>query len=525
MYNPSFSLDIPDNEETPIAKLVIAHQILNCTRCPLVSRCSFTRNLSNMAIEGKVDVDVIETLSACRLTNLKTMINTIRESGNNKEFINKLLNLLIKEGVKSHLKVELFKEGSIIGMDGFSLILDNTKLMNGQFAISSPNLTVEDGECIIKLHRINNDYLSYLIELVSRVVPNSEYSLSSLLLSREKFLSLFIEDPMLRSSLILASLGLGDLALIILNQEVEDIFITQDSIYINHSGYGVCRIINADAQFIARQFLKIANISGVRVSVDNPSGKFSLMVGNKKLRISVDRWPLVEGLSVHVRLHKRPFTINELINLGSISIEEAGRLIIALRDGFSILIMGPPSSGKTTLLNALDMALPLNLRRIYIDETDESLELPAPSVKVKSIVGKTEEVLKSLHRGYGVLIIGELRERDHFEALIHGINAGLQVLGTTHADSDESLMNRLRAFSLSELIDLRRFMLVTMEKVGSTRRVKSIIYPKNFNPAQQKINAVINSIMRLSNINNDYVEYSIQLNKLLSNIGEGNEHK
>ncbi|WP_444823199.1 ATPase, T2SS/T4P/T4SS family [Vulcanisaeta sp. JCM 14467] len=234
---------------------------------------------------------------------------------------------------------------------------------------------------------------------------------------------------------------------------------------------------------------------------------------------------MVEGLSVHVRLHKRPFTINELINLGSISIEEASRLIIALRDGFSILIMGPPSSGKTTLLNALDMALPLNLRRIYIDETDESLELPAPSVKVKSIIGKTEEVLKSLHRGYGVLIIGELRERDHFEALIHGINAGLQVLGTTHADSDEALMNRLRAFSLSELINLRRFVLVTMEKISSTRRVRSIIYPQKFNPTQQEINTVINSLMRLNNVVDDYVRYSIQLNKLLSGVGEDDEHK
>lgn len=227
---------------------------------------------------------------------------------------------------------------------------------------------------------------------------------------------MFINDHALRSLIILASLGLGDLAPIILDQNVEDIFITQDSIYVNHSERGMCKVMNANPQLVAGQFLKIANISGIRVSVDNPSGKFSIAISGKKLRISVDRWPLVEGLSVHVRLHKKPFTINDLINIGSISIKEASRLIAALRDGFSMLIMGPPSSGKTTLLNALDMALPLNLRRIYIDETDESLELPTPSVKVKSIIGKTEEVLKSLHRGYGVLIIGELRERDHFEA-------------------------------------------------------------------------------------------------------------
>ncbi|WP_054842322.1 ATPase, T2SS/T4P/T4SS family [Vulcanisaeta distributa] len=499
MKIPESLLGIPEGREVILTKLVIAHQILSCIRCPLINRCEFTKKLSNMAMEGKIDIDAIETLSTCEFTNLKSLLNAVRNSGSNEGFISRVLNLLIKYGTKSHLRIESFKEGLIITMDGFSLVIDNVKSVSRQSMASSFNTMVKDGECLIELHKINNDYLNYLVELVSRVVPNNEYSLSSLLSSREIFLSMLIDDSTLKSSLVLASLGLGDLAPLILSQEVEDIFITQDSVYINHSMYGgVCRVINADAQAIARQFLKIANISGVRVSVDNPSGKFSIMVGNKRLRVSVDRWPLVEGLSVHVRLHKKPFTINELIDLGSISIEEAGELILALRHGLNILIMGPPSSGKTTLLNALDMALPLNLRRIYIDETDESLELPTSSVKVKSIIGKTEEVLKSLHRGYGVLIIGELRERDHFEALIHGVNAGLQVLGTTHADGVESLMNRLRAFSLNELIDLGKFVLVTMERTNSMRRVKSIIYPKSFNPGRWEINAVINALMRVA---------------------------
>lgn len=142
MYNPTLPLELSDGKETPITKLVIAHQILNCIKCPLVSRCSFTRDLSNMAAEGKVDVDAIETLSACGSANLKTVVSIIRRSGNGKEFINKLLNLLIKEGVRSRLRVELFKEGSIIVMDGFSLVLDNAKSLNGQFNISLPNLMV-----------------------------------------------------------------------------------------------------------------------------------------------------------------------------------------------------------------------------------------------------------------------------------------------------------------------------------------------------------------------------------------------
>ena len=180
--------------------------------------------------------------------------------------------------------------------------------------------------------------------------------------------------------------------------------------------------------------------------------------------------------------------------------------------------MGPPSSGKTTLLNALDMTLPLNLRRIYIDETDESLELPAPSVKVRAIIGKTEEVLKSLHRGYGVLIIGELREREHFEALIHGVNAGLQVLGTTHADSVEALMGRLRVFSLSDVVNYNRFIMVIMRKVDAVRRVKEIIYTPGFEPGKGQLDRISDIIMKLRY--DDYVSFASQLSNILSKLGD-----
>ncbi|WP_054844313.1 ATPase, T2SS/T4P/T4SS family [Vulcanisaeta souniana] len=420
------------------------------------------------------------------------------------------------------MKVVMLKEGFIIGMNDFSLIVDRNLAMTNDSAIFLSRLVNDNDDCLLELIRIDNEYLNYLIELTRRVVPSGDYSLSSLLGSRERFLSRFIINDSLRASLLLASIGLGgDLAPIILNANVEDIFITQDSMYINHSKYGICRVLNADPQVIARQFLRIANISGIRISTDNPSGKFSIIINGKRLRVTVDRWPLVEGVSVHVRLHKKPFTISDLVVAGSVNAVEAGRLVMAVRSGYNILIMGPPSSGKTTLLNALDMALPLNLRRIYIDETDESLELPTPSVKVKSLIGKTEEVLKSLHRGgYGILIIGELREREHFEALIHGFNAGLQVMATTHAESIESLVTRLRAFLLSDLIDLSKFVLVTMERVRSTRRVKSIIYPQSFNPDQGKIDVITNIITKMRHYGNSYVNYSIQLNNALGNLGD-----
>jgi len=502
-----------------IARLVIAHQVINCIKCPVLSRCGFTKSLSIMAMEGYLDPDAIEFMNSCASVSVRDLLNIMNKQ-DSKDFVNKLLSISItRRKINNALRIWAYKEGSAISIGDLSIVVDNTALPNNEVNLAlSFDVNVDGNNCSVTLNKIKNEYLNHLTNLVSKVVPNNDYSLSSLLESRNKFLGMFLKDENLRSAIILAGFGLGDLTPLILNQDIEDIFITQDSVYINHSEYGICKVINTNPQLIAKQLLKLANISGIRISTDNPSGKFSININGKRLRITIDRWPLVEGVSVHIRLHKKPFTVSDLVRIGTIDPIDASKLILALRSGYNILIMGPPSSGKTTLLNALDMTLPLNLRRIYIDETDESLELPAPSVKVRAIIGKTEEVLKSLHRGYGVLIIGELREREHFEALIHGVNAGLQVLGTTHADSVEALMGRLRVFSLSDVVNYNRFIMVIMRKVDAVRRVKEIIYPPGFEPGKGQLDRISDIIMKLRY--DDYVSFASQLSNILSKLGD-----
>ncbi len=502
------------NKKSLVARLVITHQVLNCLFCNQLTNCNVTKSLTKIAMTGFLDPDAIETMGSCGYFNTKEITNLIRRA--DEDVVSNLLRLLLRRVSRRTRGFYVFREGSIINLGDYLLVIDKEDSRASPISLAeSYEFKTLGSDCVVLLNKVHNDYLNYLLNVVSKVVPNGEYSLSSLIQARERFLSAFIEDEGVISALLLASLGLGDLSPLLLSQDIEDVFITHDALYINHVKYGICRVLNADPRSLAVQFLKLANAGGIRVSVDNPSGKFSLSIGGRKVRVVIDRWPLVEGIAVHIRLHKRAFTITDLVNLGTIDLLNASKLILAVRSGYGVLIMGPPSSGKTTLLNALDMAMPLRMRRIYVDEVDESLELPVPNVKVKSLVGKVEEILKSLHRGYGVLIIGELREREHFEALIHGANAGLQVLGTTHASDDQSLMNRLRAFSLHDMIDLSKYVLVVMEKVNNIRRVKSITYPPGFNPSQKQLTALSEIITKLSGVG-DYVKYAVQLDKLIT---------
>lgn len=389
-----------------------------------MSDCLITRALSRSAIAGKLALDALELITSCTRRDLRRILGIAKGNGNP----------WVMYAAELH--------GNIIR--------------------------------IIPMH---NEYLGLLAAAVSRFVP-SEGGLEELIRVRERVLRRFLDEEHI-PPVLLSSLGIGELSPLLTMRDIEDIYITHDSIYANHASQGMCKVLGVDPEGLGKRILKLANISGGLINIEKPSGKFSIRLGGVPLRFTVDMWPIVDSVSVHIRRHKRIFTITDLVRLGTLSKEEAARLILAVRFGYSVIIMGPPSSGKTTLLNALDMVIPPGIRRIYIDEADESLDMDVPSIKVRSIHGKVEEVLKSLHRGLGVLFIGELREEDHFRALIHGRNSGLQVMATTHAVSKESLVRRLRVFGVIDNINLESFVTILMGVRRGRRILENIEYPRD----------------------------------------------
>jgi type IV secretory pathway ATPase VirB11/archaellum biosynthesis ATPase len=412
---------------TSSARFAVAFQLLSCTRCTYLGKCSVTKLLSRSAIKGRLLPEALGFIARC--TNVE-------------------LNAILR----------LMRNGGEVGLPGIHVARINL-----------------DNGCRVYIEPVGNGYMGYFALFLSRVVP-SEGGLEELIRTRESLATNLVDDEYVVDA-VLASLGIGELSPLIRMNDVEDIFITHESIYINHSIHGMCSVHGVDPLGVGMRILKLANLSGVGVSVERPSGKFSIRLGGILLRLTVDRWPLVESISVHVRRHKRIFTLTDLVRLGTLSREDAAGLAVAVRRGYSVIIMGPPSSGKTTLLNALDMVISPRLRRIYIDEADESLDMDVPCVKVRSISGKVEEVLRSLHRGFGILVIGELREREHFHALIHGVNSGLQVMATTHALDEESLARRLRSFGIE--MDLGNFVTVSMARSGGRRTVTHVRYPQD----------------------------------------------
>jgi len=71
------------------------------------------------------------------------------------------------------------------------------------------------------------------------------------------------------------------------------------------------------------------------------------------------------------RFPERPITMEKLLELESLSEEEAFFLKDAVRSGYSILIAGGTGSGKTTFLNALSEYIPEDERVVVIEDTSE----------------------------------------------------------------------------------------------------------------------------------------------------------
>lgn len=71
------------------------------------------------------------------------------------------------------------------------------------------------------------------------------------------------------------------------------------------------------------------------------------------------------------RFPNKRITMNELINLGSITEEAAEFLELLVKCGYNIFLSGGTSSGKTTFLNALSDFIPSDERVIVIEDSAE----------------------------------------------------------------------------------------------------------------------------------------------------------
>jgi pilus assembly protein CpaF len=192
----------------------------------------------------------------------------------------------------------------------------------------------------------------------------------------------------------------------------------------------------------------IANHLGKRLDEDNPVLHAQLPDGS---RLAAVIPPVVRpGPAVTIRkFTNRRYTIDDLIDRGTLTRQLSDFLEVQIRSGKTILISGGTGSGKTTLLQIMAQAIPDHERIVVIEDTSE-LRIQKPNVlsaecqtdTFKSNIAFDDLLRSALRWRPDRIILGEVRGIEA-RTLLDSLNTGHEgSLATIHANSATRALSR-----------------------------------------------------------------------------------
>lgn len=287
------------------------------------------------------------------------------------------------------------------------------------------------------------------------------------------------------------SIKLTRLMPLLLDDAIEEFYADgRRVIYVAHVRHGRCdteiRLTKAEIEALLAH---IQAVSGQAVTYANPSVKTELVTSDFRVRVTADGPPVaVDGLYLTVRrLRRSVLTIVDLVKNRTISARAAAFLLVVVWLRRNITVVGEPGSGKTTLVNALDLATPRYWRKLYLEDSVESVaqaEFGKNQVRFRvdpleqSVTGatKTYRSLLSLHRSPDFFIFGEVVTREQSHALFNALAAGLKGMQTFHASSlEECTLRLIENYGVSRDCLSYLDVLVLMRKYGVRAPVRRVV--------------------------------------------------
>src|SRR5213592_2380998 len=259
-------------------------------------------------------------------------------------------------------------------------------------------------------------------------------------------------------------LGYGPLEPFLRDDSVSEVMVNgPDSIYIERSG----KIERTDAAFVDDAHLmriidKIVSSVGRRVDESSPMVDARLPDGS---RVNAIIPPLaLRGPTLTIRKFSRdPYTMDDLINFGSITPKAAQFLAACVNGKLNILISGGTGTGKTTTLNAMSAYIPNVERIVTIEDAAElqlqqqhviTLESRPPNIEGQGEVRIRELVRNSLRMRPDRIIVGEVRGAETLD-MLQAMNTGHEgSLTTIHANTPRDALARLETLVMTAGVEL-----------------------------------------------------------------------
>ena len=261
------------------------------------------------------------------------------------------------------------------------------------------------------------------------------------------------DEERLVQDLLHDTFDLGPITPFLLDEEISDILVnTHRQVYVERLG----KLELTSAQFRDEAHLRliidrIISKVGRRLDESSPLVDARLMDGS---RVNAIIPPVaLDGPTLSIRrFRRRALSIDNLLELGSVSEPMAHLLRGIVRARINALVTGGTGSGKTTLLNILSRYIPEGERIVTIEDSAElqlqqphvvRLETRPPNIEGKGTITQRELVRNALRMRPDRIVVGEVRG-DEVLDMLQAMNTGHDgSLTTLHANGPRDALHRL----------------------------------------------------------------------------------
>jgi len=334
--------------------------------------------------------------------------------------------------------------------------------------VSDPNTAPQAGTYFDLKARVQNRLLAELDPSLDITktddVRKTIQSLFEQILSEENIVLSRPERARLFEQISAEILGLGPLQPLLEDESITEIMVNgAKNIYIERKG----KIYRVPVTFesndhVMRIIDRIVAPLGRRIDESSPYVDARLADGSR-VNAVIPPISLVGPTLTIRKFSKVPISLEQLVQLGTLTPEALQFLKACVESRLNIVISGGTGSGKTTLLNILSGFIPGDERIITIENAAElqlrqehvvTLESRPPNIEGRGEITIRQLVINSLRMRPDRIIVGEIRD-DAALDMLQAMNTGHDGSMTTlHSNSPRDTLSRLETMTLMAGMEL-----------------------------------------------------------------------
>jgi flagellar protein FlaI len=263
--------------------------------------------------------------------------------------------------------------------------------------------------------------------------------------------------------------GFGKIDPIINDPHIEDISCDGYDLplFVYHDEYtDVKTNVSFQQEALDNFVVRLAQQSGRHISVGEPMVESTLPDGSRaELALGEEVTPRGSAFTIR-KYSDEPFTPVDLIKHGTFSVGQMAFLWLAIEHNKSLIFAGGTASGKTTSMNAISMFVPPRSKVLSIEDTRELTlyhgnwlsSVTRERLHEGNDITMYDLLRSALRHRPEYIIVGEVRG-DEAITLFQAMNTGHTTYSTMHADSVQTVINRLE----NEPINVPRSMVQSLD--------------------------------------------------------------